>query len=351
MRAISSRWFPLLTYLLAASVVAAQDRPRLRHIETTPVPQERAGPIMGPLKCGQGGSIYLRFVINSDNLTMNPVVRVSSDGKRTARFSPNAISGLDGAGILDFAPGAHGDMYLLTTGSPDNFDDFYLATFDESGAFVSKTKLQSGMSASQLAVFGTGEFLISGRERTAGPKGPIYGKAFTGIFDPHGLLITRVEPPGDVQPKADAAADDIAARAAERDYGRALSLSTAETSSDGRVYLMRFGTDAPIFAITPSGDVTPIQVKIPAGTYLNSVKVDGSRMVTMFIRKEDPKKARIAEVIFSLWDLNTEERIGDQFYGSATLGIGLVCYKSGVFTFVNAAEDGHLQLVHASLVN
>ncbi len=303
---------------------------------------------MGPLKCGQDGSIYLRFVINTDNLTMNPVVRVSSDSKRTARFSPNAISGLDRAGILDFAPGAHGDLYLLTTGPTDNFDDFYLATFDESGAFVSKTKLQSGMTASQLAVFSTGEFLISGRERTAGPKGPIYGKAFTGIFDGHGQLIRRVELPGDIQPKADATADDVQGRA--RNYGQALSLSTAEASTDGRVYLMRFGMDAPIFAITPSGDVTPIHVKIPAGAYLNCVKVDGGRMVTMFIRKEDPKKARIVEVIFSVWDVNTEERIGDQFYGSASLGIGLVCYKSGVFTFVNAAEDGHLQLVHASSV-
>jgi hypothetical protein len=300
------------------------------------------------LKCGYDGSVYLQILENPENLLHNPVFRISHDGKKTTRFSLRAVPGLENAGTIDFAPGAHGGVFILTTDSKGGFDETYVVGLDEAGGFISKIKLQSRISATQLAVFSTGEFLVSGREQTQGGQGPTPGKAFSGIIESHGQLVKEIELTGDIELKPHTAVTEKAT--AEKEYGHALSLSTAEGSNDGRVYLMRFSIEAPIFAISATGEVEPIKVPVPKGAYLGAVKVDGNKLVAVFIKKRDPQKAPISEVIFSVWDIAAGKMI-EEFYGSPDLGIGLVCYRSGEFTFVSSSEDGqNLQLVRASYI-
>jgi hypothetical protein len=292
--------------------------------------------------------MYLRPLADPQNLLQNPVVRISADGKHATQYSLNGVPGLEKGGILDFGAAAHGNVFLLATDLSQPAG-FYVLRFDEAGGFVSKTRLQPGIRPNQLAVFSSGELLVSGREHRDTPSVSATGSAITGIFDFNGQLLRKVEMPGDIKPKTGPLSAEEAA-AAEQDYSRALTFSMAASSNDGRIYLMRFGPDyAPVFSISPIGEARPVKVRFPKGTYLNSIKLDGNRLLTMFVRKEDPKQARIDEIIFSVWDLDSGEELEEFYDVSPLVGVALACYQRDVFTFVRTDERGdHLELVKAS---
>jgi hypothetical protein len=305
-----------------------------------------AGPIAAPLKCSPNGEIFFRSSEEGSNVFVKPVVKVSRDGKRITKFSLGPATGLQEGAILDFSPGYHGELHVLAM---DGKGSFYVLGYDNDGTFLSKKELPNWIYPRQIAVFGNGQFLIAGKQLPEGEKNHLRGKPFTGIFDARGQFISKVSLPDDIRPQSDQSGEASPAPRVDRDIERAISLSAAENSNDGKVFLMRYAADAPVFALVPGGFVKAIPAKAPEGAYLSTIKADGRNLVLMYIKKVVPGRAQIAEVIFHVIDVETGEKLQEFFHSSPELGSAFVCYNSGVFTFLRSTDDGkHLQFVHAT---
>ena len=179
------------------------------------------------------------------------------------------------------------------------------------------------------------------------------GLAIAGILDEKGSFLREIELPSDIRPReqiAPVSSKRSMDRVFDRDYQRALELSEAHNADDGRVYLMRYATGAPVFAISETGEVKAIKVGAPDGAYLSSIAVSGGKLANMFVRKKIPGEAPIAEVIFSVIEVNTAQRTGEFYHRSASLGAAFACYRRGIFTFVKSDSGNQLQIIRAAPV-
>lgn len=118
----------VLLVVLASLSARAQEptRRELRPTKLIPLPGQRGSPIGGPLKCSPKGDLYFRSTENDSDVLKNPVVRVSSDGEEIIRFTLAGAPGLVNGNIIDYAPGFHGEIYLLV--ADEKWTSYYVVS-------------------------------------------------------------------------------------------------------------------------------------------------------------------------------------------------------------------------------
>ena len=79
---------------------------------TMNVASEMGGAFMTPSKCDADGNLYIRKYA-TDRPLLGPVVKIDSEGKRTARFDPAAFSQLALDRADSFSPASDGGMYQI----------------------------------------------------------------------------------------------------------------------------------------------------------------------------------------------------------------------------------------------
>lgn len=334
----------LFALLFALSVTPTQDAqaPReLRILQKDPIQGVAAAPVMGPLRCGSNGSVYLRIPLDDQDILNSPVFAVTPDGKQHTTFSVRESPGLDKASLVDYSPASDGTVWMLAL---DQDQKFYLVHFGEKGKFIAKNALQEALHPARIAAFDTGELLLTGNEDSP-PVGtePTVQKPFTAIISSRGQLAYRVFLPGDIQPAASTSGDEKARRTAQRNYERALSLSFVDRVDPGRVFLARYAAQSPIYILNRAGEMRAIPAEVPQGTHLTDVKADGSSLLLMYARyaKDGPPPAgQMTEVIFQVWNIETGEMMTKFSHNSPEIGAGLACFRSGILTFVTMSMEG-----------
>jgi hypothetical protein len=133
---------------------------------------------------------------------------------------------------------------------------------------------------SQLAVFNSGEILVSGSQIRSSYK------ASTAIFDPRGRLVKQLVLDGDVVIESAILGSDTRA---QQQNNNAIGWSMAITGDDGLVYLMRATSPVTVYAISPAGEVVhQIVVRAPSGKasppYEFGIRVAKNRLVVQFSR-------------------------------------------------------------------
>lgn len=122
-------------------------------------------------------------------------------------------------------------------------------------------------------------------------------------------------------------------------------LSSAETSEDGNIYLMRNTPSGPVHVISPSGTVrNSISLIPPKGARLSTVKVASGRLVALYIR-DNPDREGIGQVILSELDLSNKVKIAEYSHSNFHIGSVLACAAPPIYTFLGADEAGHLTVV------
>ena len=337
------RWllFALMVSLSATPTQDSQAPRELRILQKYSIQGVAAAPVMGPLRCGSNGSVYLRIPLDDQDILNSPVFVVTPDGKQHTTFSVREAPGLEKASLVDYSPASDGTVWILAL---DQDQKFYLAHFDEKGKFVSKNALPEALHPVRIASFDTGELLLTGKEDSAPAGiGVSAQKPFTAIMSSRGQLVFRLFLPGDLQPAASDSADEKSRRTAQRNYDRALSLSSVDRVDSGRVFLARYAAQAPIYILNRAGEMRAIPAEAPQGTHLTDVKADGSSLLLMYARyvKEGPPPAgQMKEVIFQVWNVETGEMMSEFSHSSPEIGAGLACYRSGVLTFVTMSMEG-----------
>lgn len=290
--------------------------------------------ILLPPKCDQNGSVYVRFY-NPGAVPKQPVYKFDKQGHQQAVYSLRSDTAFQGsgAGVVDFATGKDGNLYLLASSTTG----YYIITYAENGAMKSKVKLAVRFSPFRFGVFDSGEFLVTGGDSGYGPE--TYN-IFTAVFDSRGALRKMLELPEDKTFVEAARRGD--ARFAEPGVGGNLAVQRGQVTrgSDGNMYVVRWTDPARIYAIAPSGDVVhSFEVRAgwegrrPDGAY----SYDGLMALEYGGTKDEPGHSMVKVVRLD----NGEDQ---RNYDTSGRGGTLTCYTKEGFTFF-----GGNQLLFAQL--
>ncbi len=287
-----------------------------------------------PVKCDHEGSLYFRSLDGQRaRIAVRTLRKVGRDGTLKAKYSLESAPELTGLDVQDFGVSSDGRVYA-TAASPS---EIFVIEFDEGGTFKSKTKLARLFKPTQLAVFKSGEFLISGVELPESSE-TVEPDAFTGIFGRDGRLIRAISVSEAKRKEADQPKDqetDLTGINPEVEFGFALM------GDDGNAYLLRSAYPAVIYVISSGGEI------------LRTLKIDLGRSYvsasprTMFVAQgkllllfSDDK-----ESFFELADVETGE-VQAEYFGTPELGEALGCYTGTELIFLGV-KNGKLQLTHA----
>jgi hypothetical protein len=329
----------------AKKVVEKQLTSHLVPTKTVAIPSEFAGVIGTPVRCDDDGNIYFQ----NDYEGVSGIHKLNGKGERVANFQATGNPDLKVIRVGYFALDQADDLYqLVYTMEPFS----YVTVSKADGSYKSTIKLQPGfpfLHASTVAVFASGNLLVSGleRDRKSGAMLP-----FTGIFSSDGTLLKEIKLEDDDAIRDMAAAGDSrVASPTNPSSNRAVSSGQMESASDGNIYLIRWLTPAIAYAISPGGEAVRRFTIDPGdgGFEPFDVKISSNRIAMLFFQPQHG--ADFVKVV----DLEGHEiatyynRTPNGKARSDSLGAGLACYTSNPdhFVFISADDDGKMQLITA----
>lgn len=287
---------------------------------------EFAAPLFGANPpCDSDGNMYLA------GFKRDEVEKLSREGKVVARFSLSAAEDPDfkKLGLRSHAVDQRGRVFGLIDRKETAT---YVVEFAPDGKYEKTTKLDvAGLLPYHLAVFPTGEFLVSGAVHDSAP--------YTAIFDPQGRLIKDLPLPGDVSRQSVGPERKVAGEEKPSDADATLAVlgevlgGAAAIGPDGNAYLFRNSRPPVMYVISAGGILVrrlslkpPFDSVVPLGE-----SVSGGRVLVVFGHELGKNASK--DEFYSLYDLWTGEHLYD-YKRSPELSGGLACYTQNAFLFV-----------------
>jgi hypothetical protein len=276
-----------------------------------------------------------------------------------------------GASSDHFAVDRQGKVYLVAFKEKG----LSVVVFDSEGRYDSTIRLDRIVGPRQLAVFPSGEFLLSGYKLDGRLRST--NEPFVGLFDRAGRLIRELELPDDVKYGGNAAETPVEASTAatgedresvtqgspnqpsgsekgsqepvnplklqRKEFDSAIDLSRSTAADDGNVYLMRAISTPIVYVITSSGAILRrISIASPGPDFAPSaIKVAGGSILVEFYAP--PLRGRIGRFLFVIANAETGESLAHYTPGPK-IGGALACYTLDNLIFVSATAGGGLGL-------
>ncbi len=230
-----------------------------------------------------------------------------------------------------------------------SYDGMSLAVFSADGKLKSKTPLDPpAIIPYQLAVFPSGESLVSGLEHVHSRRALGPYKSFTAIYGKDGHLQKRFSLPEDAE--IDTAAEFGDSRYAQGPMfgNRGVSSGVARVGDDGNVYLMRRTSPATVYVISSSGELLRTLMIEPAdtGQMPMDMQVAKGRIAVEFNLACSADRCQGSN--FTVAHAETGQKISD--YADDSVHGVLACYsaKPERFTFLTVSDNHKLQMVEAA---
>jgi len=347
----------------------AQDVPKLQlKIKgQIPVSGGLAALFLDPVRCDAKGNVYLRIVEGTDAYA-SPVTKISREGKVAAVFSSTAVSGFEKSQLISFAVGLRGEVYGLVLRLVSGQREIDVLTFADDGTFRFATKLEPVFTPIHLAVFQTGDFLVSGWKPIPNPAPPAPGPSpvapsysspggagqrtprtpppvepFTAVVDRSGRVLKEITL------DQEGASSDPAGSSRTRGFPSVeIALGEAAPGDDGNIYLMfRKATAPQVYVISAAGIVVRSFKVAPPNENDQEVAMAysvGGKLIFEFQHKIDDRTTDWKNAIFSVVDAETGARELD-YQSSAEIGGGYSCYSpNDGFTFIRNTKERQLLL-------
>jgi hypothetical protein len=294
---------------------------------------EYHGGIAFPTACDEQGRLYVKLVKVGPGM-MGPLFRLSSKGVAETEFDTS------GALINRYAVRPDGGVIMMRVEEGIKIVDNF-APDGTRGSSIVLERPPTPFFPSQLAVFHSGEILISGLQYQPGYK------AGTAIYDPTGHLIKQVVLDGDVELERTIAQDTRAQQQNNKDVNQ----SAAVTGDDGLVYLMRATSPASVYAISAAGDVVRKIVLNPptgAGSPYFGIRVVKNRLVVQFNRSCENTAAAgsCRSSTYAVVDATTGQKLA-AYEADKEAGGTLACYAPDPDRFYIFSDRHGLEIVEA----
>ena len=298
---------------------------------------EYHGGIAFPTACDEQGRLYVKLIKIGPGM-MGPLFRLSSKGVVEAEFDTS------GAVVNRYAVRPDGGVIMLRVdGASKIVDNFAPDGRRESSVVLERPPIP--FFPSQLAVFHSGEILMSGLQYQPGYK------AATAIYDPTGHVVKQLVLDGDAEIERAIEAGNTKDTSVQQPHTQAVSQSVAITGDDGLVYLMRATSPASVYAISAAGDVVrKIAVSPPTGTgspYFG-VRVVKNRLVVQFTRSCDNTAASDScrSSTYAVVDATTGQKLA-AYEADKEAGGTMLCYAPDPDRFVIFSDRHGLEIVEA----
>jgi hypothetical protein len=337
--------------------VGGQDPSRipLRLDKVVPVAGLQGGAIIDPVKCDSAGNIYARF--DQPKAFVAPVIKITADGERKAVFSLEGAKDWEEGEFYDFAAQPDGGMYLLAARRGKGREiQHAILSFDEEGKFRYAIPLKVLLtSVDQLAVFPSGEFLITGwnkaensatgnQESQANKRPHVEARLL--VLSQNGELQRPVSLAGDFEgaPVGRSKPKPLLMQESS------ISLGRTAIGDSGEIFL-KFRTATPeVYALLPRATVVRrIDVAPPSeeSQALNIWFASGTGLVVQFAeRRPQGRGFNTALSVISIVDPQTGERLYD-YQVTGDIGGVFACYAPKGFLFLWTDQEGRLNLRRA----
>jgi hypothetical protein len=299
-----------------------------------------------PLRCDGKGSVYLRFAGGGPSFSQ-PIVKLTSEGEQKAAFSTDTVSGpWGGSQVYDFAVGRDGQVFVLTARLGDKGArkiESAVLSFGDDGKHRFTTELNLPMTVpSRLAVFGSGEFLVTGYRKLESSSGQSREGAEPDV-EPVAVVLNRS---GELVQQIDFSSEPGAAAAGGPRGAlwsrEAVDLSSCALGDDGNIYLMFRDKNPLIYVLSRHGTVIGmVNVEAPSERAIAREihPAPGMGLLLKFGETAGQSKFYPADkTVFSLVDPATGDRIAD-YESSMRVGSALGCYTSRGLLFVGKAKE------------
>jgi hypothetical protein len=308
-------------------------RLELRVTDERPIKMLHSAPLIVqvPIQCDARGNLYFQGY-DSQNLNAAPVNRISADGSEVSQISLRDAPGFEEGAVYDFAVSLQGEVYFLAARKKEEFE---VVRFSSNGKYESAFRVGTGISPVNLAVFSTGEILISGSQKAQYP-GEREGTPLLALFDRFGRFLLELAIARDPLPEFKLQ-DTIVP-------GMTLGIP----GDDGNIYLLRRTEPPSVFVLSSSGvTLRRVVVRPPDDSYrVSSFRVYGGRLLVEF-EALSPEPSG-AQRVFSVWDSSTGEPIAEYVAPDSAKGI-FACFSSEGLTLLVNKPNAGLYLLRARI--
>jgi hypothetical protein len=355
---VAMRWGAWLWVvpLLCASYLLGQQTPLLVPVEKVIVPGYSSAASVGPPSCDAEGNLYEQGTGPQDVGPWPELVKISPEGRVVARFSVGSIPDKEvrEAGSNFHTVDTWGRLYLLVPVTNDNptrkkdEDKVFIVRFEKEGKFEGVARLKvSGFLPYQLAVFPTGEYVLTGLRRN--DLMSRFSEVYTAIFDSRGALVKELALPEDISlDSVKASADPETLTRPDGKY-RALEQAALYGNiligPDGNAYLVRASRSPLLYVLSAYGTVVRRMVLEPPGEGLWPVNayLAGGRLLIPFAKRSG---MGLGTELYSLYDAQSGDHLVD-YRPSPGLAGAFECYTPDRFTFTGIEPDGRMSLIQA----
>ncbi len=324
-------------------------------------------PMLSPVRCDSGGNLYLRLEPGAlpDMPFSKPITKFSSEGEKKAVYSLENAAGWTPGDIDDFVVAQDGTVYFLADHlTRDKKLVYGILSFDGDGNFLSAVRLHLPIqNFERLAVFSTGQFLVTGTDKVKPAPPQIPGKKVTekqleGRDDeepPLEPIAFVVDRRGEVVKKVNLPEDPLSVKNGKA-YGSPLQFGGSRegyewivAGNQGNVYAM-FPTSEPIvYVISPAGDIvrsffvrlpqhyTPFVMKWAWG--FDGLLLESGEIVKQGITAQ--------HMLFSVIDPSTGQVVGN-YRVTAKLGVTPACFTQQNIFFLGS-DKGKLVMREAEI--
>lgn len=297
-----------------------------------------------PLQCDSGGDLYLL----SDHSGVSAIRKLSPNGEQEAILQPAAVPDLGRLDVVGpFALGPDGDVYEIVY--PHEITR-YVIVYKSDGSYKRTIKLDPGFGwqPASLAVFPSGNLLITGQQYARNTNGEHVLLPVTGIFSTDGALLKEVKLKDD---------DDLQDMASKGDTwitdptnpssNHAIDFSRMQPGSDGNIYLMRWVTPAIVYAVSPGGEVVRRFTVDPgdASYRPEGMHISGNRIAIVFFHPQTHEdRMKIVDLEGHEVATYDEPKVNGkvQFHM-----LSFACFTENPehFTFLSEADDDKLEIL------
>jgi hypothetical protein len=230
-----------------------------------------------------------------------------------------------------------------------SYDGMSLDVFSADGKLKTKTPLDPpAIIPYQLAVFPSGESLVSGLENVHSRRALGAYKSFTAIYSKDGQILKRLSLPEDAEIDAAAELGDSRYARGPMFGNRGVSSGVARLGDDGNVYLMRRTSPATVYLISAAGELVRTLRIDPAdtGQMPSDMQVAAGRIAVEFSLSCSADQCQGAN--FTVSDATTGQKLSE--YSDSSVPGVLACYsaKPERFTFLTVSDNHKLQMVEAA---
>jgi hypothetical protein len=262
----------------------------------------------------------------------SPIEKIAPDGKIAVSFSIRSAPEFEKLNAHSFAVGSRGEVYFLTFRKQR---EPAVVKFAATGRYDSTFGLDPMILPLQLAVFASGELLVSGLELSPGDGKPT-GRPLLGLYDGTGQFLREVSLPRDIQwvvpPEEKAPSPE------ESPEEAATSGTDVEPGDDGNLYLMRPVGNPLVYVISPAGTVLRrLEIRPPADGFRPTGMKAAGGMIAIEFAMDDPMG--MGDIyIYSILNAYTGEKFADYSVAREARGIW-ACYTPNGFTFLTSQDD------------